>query len=72
MTTTNGVASWRLMSDKIDGFDLSPADMTAVDSGRRGLQFLGLDEEQSASGFDVNEFDNHRLLCAWNDRIRVA
>ena len=49
-----------------------PFAVTAVDSGRRGLQFLGLDEEQSASGFDVNEFDNHRLLYAWNDRIRVA
>lgn len=30
MTTTNGVASWRLMSDKIDGFDLSPADSEKV------------------------------------------
>ncbi|KAK9214027.1 hypothetical protein WN944_006013 [Citrus x changshan-huyou] len=30
MTTTNGVASWRLMSDKIDGFDLSPADSEEV------------------------------------------
>ena len=30
MTTTNGVASWRLMSDNIDGFDLSPADREEV------------------------------------------
>ncbi|GAY65612.1 hypothetical protein CUMW_242500 [Citrus unshiu] len=36
MTTTNGVASWSYCSC----------------SGRRALQFLGLDEEQSANGFD--------------------
>lgn len=30
--------------------------VTAVDSGRRALQFLGLDEEKSSSvGFDVSE-----------------
>lgn len=29
--------------------------MTAVDSGRRALQFLGLDEEESSDGFDVSE-----------------
>ncbi|KAJ4711196.1 Two-component response regulator [Melia azedarach] len=78
--STNGVASWRRRSDKIDGFDLSPSDteevhvlavddsfvdrkvierlltissckVTAVDSGIRALQFLGLDEEQSTKGF---------------------
>ena len=71
--------SWQLMialliEKFLRGFPkfMFPFAVTAVDSGRRGLQFLGLDEEQSASGFDVNEFDNHRLLCAWNDRIRVA
>ncbi|KDO82645.1 hypothetical protein CISIN_1g023816mg [Citrus sinensis] len=86
MTTTNGVASLRLISDEIDGFDLSPSDteevhvlavddsfvdrkvierlltissckVTAVDSGRRALQFLGLDEEQSINGFDGLKVD---------------
>lgn len=28
--TTNGVASWRRMSDRIDGFDLSPSDSDEV------------------------------------------
>ena len=28
--------------------------MTAVDSGRRALQFLGLDEEKETNGFDVS------------------
>lgn len=27
--------------------------MTAVDSGRRALQLLGLDEEKNSAGFDV-------------------
>lgn len=27
--------------------------MTAVDSGRRALQFLGLDEEKNSAGLDV-------------------
>ncbi|GAY36486.1 hypothetical protein CUMW_022400 [Citrus unshiu] len=86
MTTTNGVASLRLISDEINGFDLSPSDteevhvlavddsfvdrkvierlltissckVTAVDSGRRALQFLGLDEEQSINGFDGLKVD---------------
>ena len=30
MTTTNGVASLRLISDEIDGFDLSPSDTEEV------------------------------------------
>ncbi|KAJ0038812.1 hypothetical protein Pint_23087 [Pistacia integerrima] len=84
--TTNGVASWRRISDRIDGFDLSPSDseevhvlavddsfvdrkvierlltvssckVTAVDSGRRALQFLGLDEEKNANSFDGLKVD---------------
>lgn len=36
--------------------------VTAVDSGRRALQFLGLDEEKSASvGFDVS-WNRMRLI----------
>lgn len=30
--------------------------VTAVDSGSRALQFLGLDNEESSVGFDVSEF----------------
>ncbi|XP_019157385.1 PREDICTED: two-component response regulator ARR4-like [Ipomoea nil] len=30
--------------------------VTAVDSGSRALQFLGLDKEESSVGFDVSEF----------------
>ncbi|TXG56380.1 hypothetical protein EZV62_017693 [Acer yangbiense] len=87
-TTANGVAaSWRRISDTIDGFDLSPSSksdevhvlavddsfvdrkvierlltissckVTAVDSGRRALQFLGLDEEESTNGFDGLKVD---------------
>lgn len=29
--------------------------VTAVDSGRRALQFLGLDEEKNSVGFDVRK-----------------
>ncbi|KAH7570212.1 hypothetical protein JRO89_XS05G0068700 [Xanthoceras sorbifolium] len=85
-TTANGVASWRRISDKIDGFDLSPSKsdevhvlavddsfvdrkvierlltissckVTAVDSGRRALQFLGLDEEENTNSFDGLKVD---------------
>ncbi|XP_057948527.1 two-component response regulator ARR5-like [Malania oleifera] len=81
----SGVFSWRKGSEKMEGFDLSPADseahvlavddslvdrkvierllkisafkVTAVDSGRRALQFLGLDEEESSVGFDGLKVD---------------
>ena len=33
-----------------------PFAATAVDSGMTALRLLGLDEEQSANGFDVSEF----------------
>ncbi|XWS68927.1 hypothetical protein CRYUN_Cryun04dG0135300 [Craigia yunnanensis] len=82
----NGALTWWQRTEKIDGFDLSPADteevhvlavddshvdrkviekllrissckVTVVDSGRRALQFLGLDEEKETNGFDGLKVD---------------
>ena len=35
---------------------ISSCKVTAVDSGRRALQFLGLDEEKASVGFDVSKY----------------